>query len=214
MPPGEPAPDPVVATADPADPATLAPSAGEFPPPTPDPAAGGDGSAAPDPANSPPPAPEPDPSLDRAEGAPVTAFQPDSSATAAPSSTRTAEPQPAGASVERPSARLLGFVDLSVQSTRGRTVVTVTADGPISIDRVRHSRLTNPPRHLVRVVGAASFSWPYQVEVGDGRVLSVRSAVHPELDPPEVHLVIDRASDGVAVTSVRVSGRVMLVEVE
>lgn len=102
--------------------------------------------------------------------------------------------------------------DVRVQELRDRTVVTLTFDRRVFRDTVAHWRLADPPRHMVVIQGVGEKRVPYRIEQGGPRVLAVRSAVHGEKDPVETHVVFDRASVDVEVSSVRVAGRVLIVE--
>jgi len=81
------------------------------------------------------------------------------------------------------------------------TVVVVTFDGPIAGHRRFHMG-GEAPRALLRISGIVEAYRPYEVPVDDGRVLRVRIGHHPELDPPEEHLVFDLADVGVTISRV------------
>jgi tetratricopeptide (TPR) repeat protein len=104
------------------------------------------------------------------------------------------------------------LVRVETQTLRDRSVVTLTFDGQIARASVAHWRLTDPPRHMIAIRGIGEKRVPYQVDFDGPRVEAVRSAIHTEKDPVEIHVVIDRATDDVQIDSVRVAGRVIMVD--
>jgi hypothetical protein len=93
------------------------------------------------------------------------------------------------------------------------TVVEVTFDGPIAGHRRFHMN-GEAPRALLRIAGIVEAYRPYEVPVGDGRVQRIRIGHHPELEPPEEHLVFDLADAGVEITRVEEQGRALRVVLE
>lgn len=80
------------------------------------------------------------------------------------------------------------------EGARDGGVVVLQADGGVVARRIRHLRLEDPPRELVRITGIVGPTEPDTVNVGGGLVLRVRLGHHPELSPPELYVVIDLAS--------------------
>lgn len=87
----------------------------------------------------------------------------------------------------------------------GGTVVLV-ANGGVVPRRIRHLRLENPPRELVRITGISSGSEPESLAVGGRLVARVRLGHHPELSPPELYVVVDLGTAGARVDEVQSTG--------
>ncbi len=90
------------------------------------------------------------------------------------------------------------------------TVVAVFFDGSITGHRWSHMG-GETPRAVVKIAGIVETYRPYEVAVDDGRVHRIRIGHHPELDPPEEHLVFDLFDDRVAITRVTKEGRGLIV---
>jgi len=73
-------------------------------------------------------------------------------------------------------------------------VVVLQADGGVVPRRIRHLRLEDPPRELVRISGILGLTEPDSVNVGGTLVSRIRLGHHPELSPPELYVVIDLAT--------------------
>ena len=80
------------------------------------------------------------------------------------------------------------------------TDVVVTLNGRLEPARVDDLRLASPPRYLVRVEGIVAAPGPADLRLDDAP-LPVRVGYHPELRPPELHLVVDLAGADQATTS-------------
>ncbi len=95
-------------------------------------------------------------------------------------------------------ARGAGAVeDIRVErSDAEATVIAIDVSARIPL---RSYRLSGPSRHVLRFIGIPQDIAPHLVEVGDDRVIRVRVGHHPEHDPPELHVVIDLADDGIEV---------------
>jgi hypothetical protein len=106
------------------------------------------------------------------------------------------------------------LVDISVwRSDSGATVFHLLADAPLAQDRLRRQRLDGTqPREVLQLVGIAE---PFRVTretIADANVAQVRIGHHPELDPPELHLVFDLSSDEVEVVRLERAGPRILIE--
>lgn len=72
--------------------------------------------------------------------------------------------------------------------------MVLQADGGVVPRRIRHLRLEDPPRELVRISGIVGPTEPDVVSVGGALVSRIRLGHHPELSPPELYVVIDLVS--------------------
>ena len=90
------------------------------------------------------------------------------------------------------------------------TVIAVSFDGPITGHRWSHIN-GEEPRAVVRIAGIVEAYRPYEVAVGDGRVRRIRIGHHPEINPPEEHLVFDLIDDRVAIARVVKQDRRLIV---
>jgi len=93
------------------------------------------------------------------------------------------------------------------------SVIVVAFDGSITGHRWSHI-YGEEPRAVLRVAGIVEAYRPYEVEVEDGRVRRVRIGHHPEIDPPEEHLVFDLIDNRVAITRVVKQDRRLIVVLE
>jgi hypothetical protein len=84
----------------------------------------------------------------------------------------------------------------------GRTVVVVTGAQPFDGRQYRSYHLTDPPRAVVLVSGIDSPYLPGSLTLDDRNVTTVRIGHHPEVAPPELHIVFDLTSDAVEIRSV------------
>lgn len=92
------------------------------------------------------------------------------------------------------------------------TVVEIVGNAPFLTGGARHFHLGGElPREVLRIAGITRRYRPYTTPVGDANVLRVRVGHHPEYDPPELHVVFDLASDGVAISRVEQEGDRLLV---
>jgi hypothetical protein len=97
----------------------------------------------------------------------------------------------------------------------GATEVVVLADGALPAGAATHQRIGGAaPRELFRLRGIARPLVPATVEVGSPQLQRVRAGHHPELEPDELHLVLDLAGPGVEVTEARVDGRRLVIRLE
>ena len=71
------------------------------------------------------------------------------------------------------------------------TVVTVRANGELSLDSVRVSRLKDPARVWIRIQGIETFYRPNDIEVGTPEVVRIRVGHHPEETPQSLYVVLD-----------------------
>jgi len=86
------------------------------------------------------------------------------------------------------------------------TVVTVEVDGPVAAERIFSSRLDAPPRQLIRLIGIEGAPEEHVIEVGGPWLDRVRSWLHAERRPPELHIVLDLSGDPVRVSEPVVTG--------
>jgi hypothetical protein len=150
-----------------------------------------------------------------AAGEPATAGEPGApAATTAPAdTTRPETPASAGEPPVGPPAR--GVERVSWERRDGATEVVVLADGALPAGAATHQRIGGAaPRELFRLRGIARPLVPATVEVGSPQLQRVRAGHHPELEPDELHLVLDLAGPGVEVTEARVDGRRLVIRLE
>jgi len=144
--------------------------------------------------------------------------------------TRTAEPSPATAADgaldaqaspragEPPGAAASGPLAIqrvSHQAAGSRTVVIIQANRPLGQGDYADFRIGGlSPRHVVRLLGVEQPLPAGQVTVGTNQVARVRSGLHLDRDPSELHLVLDFNSDSARVTEITPAGDTLRVVVE
>jgi uncharacterized protein (TIGR02266 family) len=144
---------------------------------------------------APPPAPA-------AEPAPTTGRR---TQTAAPSASAGAPaPAPAPAQPAKPAGPLLTAVqDITWEEAFGGTDVVLWGNGAVRSEVYERARIDgNPPRELIRLKGIERPFPESRVVVGTSEVLQVRVGYHPKAGGNELHVVLDLAHPGVAVTRV------------
>ncbi len=117
-----------------------------------------------------------------------------------------ASPQVAAADlppVTRPATRV---VDIAVARVDDATVVEIRGDGGLSEDRLRVSRLDDPPRVWVRIRGIETFFRPNEIVVGSPELSRIRVGHHPEETPVSLWVVLDLADGSMMVRDTTVSG--------
>jgi hypothetical protein len=98
------------------------------------------------------------------------------------------------------------ITDIDWRDEDGSTVITLVADGELSRSRVHDFRLTDPPRHAIQLRGIVEPYPSLRIEVNGRRVERIRTWHHGELEPPELHIVLDLAGPGARVSSLRSEG--------
>jgi hypothetical protein len=91
------------------------------------------------------------------------------------------------------------------------TEVVVECDGEVDEARVRHSRLDAPPRWALRLLDVESALSEYQFQVQGPRVQRIRVWHHQELDPPQLHVVIDLVGPEVGLEALDVEGNRLVI---
>jgi hypothetical protein len=131
-----------------------------------------------------------------------------------------AEPSPAPAATPAPAevdpASLPAATRIQVarwEPAAGGGFVVLEANGGVVPRRIRHLRLDNPPRELLRISGISTPSEPDSVPVGGPLVARIRLGHHPELSPPELYVVVDLGSTAARVGEVRSSGNTIRIPV-
>jgi hypothetical protein len=135
--------------------------------------------------------------LARRTGTPTEPAPPAFTPTAVAARPTRAATEPAATRVER--------VDWVVEE--GRTVVTLELDGAVTPAAVRDSRLEEPPRLVIQLLGLASAYPRYEQEAGGPHLRRVRAWYHGELQPAAQHVVLDLASPAVVASPPQVEGR-------
>lgn len=151
---------------------------------------------------------------------------PESVATAVPAPTEAVavEPGPTPAPTPVPTAVPAAVDPASlpaatrIQAARwepdgGGGSVVLEANGGIVLRRVRHLRLEDPPRELVRITGISSPAEPDNVAVGSLLVARIRLGHHPELSPPELYVVVDLGSPTARVGELQATGTTIRIPV-
>lgn len=112
----------------------------------------------------------------------------------------TAVPEPPSATPAAPAVDPASLVPATRiraarwEGTRDGGVVVLQANGGVVARRIRHLRLEDPPRELVRISGIVGPTEPDTISVDGALVSRIRLGHHPELSPPELYVVIDLAS--------------------
>ncbi len=86
------------------------------------------------------------------------------------------------------------------------TVLRVVTNGRLERSRLREYRLESPPRQVVRIAGITAPYDDHPLEGEGPLLLRVRVGFHPEKKPPELHVVVDLADDGVRLDGLEVVG--------
>jgi uncharacterized protein (TIGR02266 family) len=112
--------------------------------------------------------------------------------------------------VTRPATRV---VDIAVARVDDATVVDIRGDGGLSEDRLRVSRLDDPPRVWVRIRGIETFFRPNEIVVGSPELSRIRVGHHPEDTPVSLWVVLDLADASMVVRDTTVSGDTLRVSI-
>jgi uncharacterized protein (TIGR02266 family) len=97
----------------------------------------------------------------------------------------------------------------------GATDLVIWMNGTVAADAFRHSHLGGPvPREVFRLRGIDAPFAQAELPVGTGQLRRVRTGYHPELSPPELHVVLDLAGLGVTMTSVEAEATRLHVRLE
>jgi hypothetical protein len=93
------------------------------------------------------------------------------------------------------------------------TVITVRANGVLSDDVIRVSRLKNPARVWIRIQGIETFYRPNDINVEGPDVERIRVGHHPEETPQSIYVVCDLEDPRVVVREQTVEGDTLRVVV-
>jgi uncharacterized protein (TIGR02266 family) len=193
-----------------AAPAASAPAAGPGAPPAAATPAPGAGDTATRPATRPPAPPDPAPAP--AAGAATAPERPASSLPPAGDARPAPAPGATAATAGPPARRVEG---ISWRVVGEATEVEVRGDGRLDLASVARSHLGGAnPRELLRLRGIVATTAPAVVAAGTPQLARVRSGHHPELEPDELHVVLDLAGPGVRVAAVEAAGATLLVRLE
>lgn len=147
--------------------------------------------AAPSPAPSPPPSDRP-------------------AATAA--APEPAAPGPSAAARGEPASRIS---HITWKERNGGTDLTIWGDGTFGDGSYRSYRLEgSSPREVVRLLGIGEPLEPGTLEVGTAEVRRVRTGLHLETEPDELHVVIDLTGPQVGAARIRPQGSRLLLRLE
>jgi len=139
--------------------------------------------------------------------APTPATHTDTPPTGAPAeaSTRTSSRQGSSEAGESSPAStdvatgLLAVERVSWRRDAGGVVVAVQADRIIPHDAVHSTSMNGPPRQVVRIVGVDRYLGSATLQVGRHDLVRVRSGLHRDLSPSELHIVLDLGTSAVTV---------------
>ena len=102
---------------------------------------------------------------------------------------------------------------MTVARVDDATVVDIRGDGDLSEDRVRVSRLDDPPRIWLRIRGIETFFRPNEIVVGSPELSRIRVGYHPEDTPVSLWVVLDLADGSMVVRDTTVSGDIIRVSI-
>jgi cytoskeletal protein RodZ len=109
-----------------------------------------------------------------------------------------------------PATRVL---EVAARGAADETVVTVRANGNLSVESVMISRLKDPARVWVRIQGIETFYRPNDIEVGTPEVERVRVGHHPEETPQSLYVVLDLEDSAAVVREHTIKGDTLRVVV-
>jgi hypothetical protein len=114
-----------------------------------------------------------------------------------------AKPAPIPAIAEDDSPALTALDKITFEAAGGGTDVILWGNGSIPASVYSQTRIDgNPPRALFRISGVRQPFGKARVVVGTPEVLQVRTGFHAGAHGNELHVVLDLANPGVAVTQV------------
>ena len=124
--------------------------------------------------------------------------------------TETAPESPQIPETAGPATRVL---QIAASRAVDETVVTIRANGTLSPDSVRVSRIKDPARVWVRIQGIETFYRPNEIEVGTPEAKRVRVGHHPEETPQSLYVVIDLEDSAAVVREHTIRGDTLRVVV-
>jgi hypothetical protein len=127
-----------------------------------------------------------------------------------PEVTEAAPESPQIQEMQGPATRVL---QVAASRSGDETVVAVRANGELSPDSVRVSRIKDPARVWVRIQGIETFYRPNDIEVGTPEVERVRVGHHPEETPQSLYVVLDLEDSAVVVREHTIKGDTLRVVV-
>lgn len=122
-------------------------------------------------------------------------------------------PQAASAALSPVTGPATRIVDMAVARVDDATVVDIRGDGDLSEDRLRVSRLDDPPRIWLRIRGIETFFRPNEIVVGSPELSRIRVGHHPEDTPVSLWVVLDLADGSMVVRETTVSGDTIRVSI-
>ena len=122
-------------------------------------------------------------------------------------------PQAASADLSPVIGPATRIVDMAVARVDDATVVDIRGDGDLSEDRLRVSRLNDPPRIWLRIRGIETFFRPNEIVVGSPELSRIRVGHHPEDTPVSLWVVLDLADGSMVVRDTTVSGDTIRVSI-
>ena len=104
------------------------------------------------------------------------------------------------------------ILDVSWARSKDLTLVRILANGELTPGRVDGSLLEKPARYLMRIRGIGEPYVPEVIVPGLGSPERIRVGYHPELTPPQIHVVLDLADGDREVTWAIVGGDAIEIE--
>jgi hypothetical protein len=119
-----------------------------------------------------------------------------------------ANPEPvASPTPDIPAAHI---TDIAWQQTATATVVTVTGDGLLRSSMVKSNSLGDD-RHLIQVLDISEQYHSLELAVGTPQLTRIRTWLHEDRQPTELHIVFDLAGAGIEVGQAELSGSRLMV---
>jgi hypothetical protein len=103
------------------------------------------------------------------------------------------------------------ITDIAWQQTATTTLVTITGDGLLRSDMVESTSLGDD-RHLIKVLGITEQYQSLELAVESSQLARIRTWLHDDRQPTELHLVLDLAGTGVVAGQPELSGSRLTIE--
>ncbi len=114
------------------------------------------------------------------------------------------EPEPAP---EPEEPRFTALEEISFRRQGDAAEITIRVDGSIAEASWSETRLTDPPRQLIQLLGVTRAYPTRNFDLGYGGVRQIRTGYHSQAGGDQQHLVIDLLDPRVALQKVEVQGR-------
>jgi hypothetical protein len=122
------------------------------------------------------------------------------------------EPAPTPVASPTPEAAATRITEISwQQSAAGTTTVTIIGDGQLTPEQVQ-SAAAGDDRYLVKVLGISEQYQSLELAVATPQLVRIRTWLHEDRQPTELHIVLDLAGTGVQVAETARSGSLLTLE--